>query len=285
MNNMYSGGFVMAVLVDGKPVSEKANGQVDIPYGEYALRFRNKHKDRRAVVKLTIDGEDVSGGGGYVIPASGFVDIERHFDSPHKFLFVDLDSPEAVDAGKNGANLDKQKGVIAASFYLEKKPDPVTQVIHEHHYHPPVVWPEPWYPRPPRPYRPYPHPMFLGQIGNAVDGANSRSMNCSLGGTPMMAGKPEPQAVFGSCDPVNDGCTVEGSHSNQQFHQQYIQYEDTPTVLRIFLQGYVKPAEVAHERPGKRKVEKDNAQKLGLLEEQIEDMRKELEWLRSSAVS
>ena len=54
---VYSNKFVMCVLVNGKPVEELANGEVQIPFNtEYVLRFRNKN-DRRAVVKFWIDGE------------------------------------------------------------------------------------------------------------------------------------------------------------------------------------------------------------------------------------
>jgi len=60
---VYSNKFVMCVLHHGHPLKELANGMVSLPFGaEYALRLRNKN-NRRAVVKLFIDGENVSGGG------------------------------------------------------------------------------------------------------------------------------------------------------------------------------------------------------------------------------
>lgn len=154
---VYSNKFVMAVLVNGRVQEELANGTVKLPFGaEYSLRFRNKN-DRRAVVKIYVDGENVSGGG-YVIPANDHIDIKRHHDKDRAFKFVELDSPEAVDAGKNGPNADKTKGVIEARFYLEK-PEPTyfsapyyppvrhEEHHHHHHYHPPVS-PPPYYPRP-----------------------------------------------------------------------------------------------------------------------------------------
>jgi hypothetical protein len=149
---VYSNKFVMAVLLNGEPQKELANGVVKLPFGaEYTLRFRNKNS-RRAVVKIFIDGENVSGGG-YVIPANDFVDIKRHHDKDRAFKWVDLDSPDAVEHGKNGPNHDKQKGVIEARFYLEKEykinwTPPVEHHHHHHHHtdhHHHYPRPRPWY--------------------------------------------------------------------------------------------------------------------------------------------
>ena len=116
---VYSNRFVACVLLNGTPQRELANGVVPIPFNsEYSLRFRNKH-NRRACVKFTIDGESVCGGG-YIIGANSSIDIHRHFDKDARFKFVSLDSPDAVDAGKNGPNEDGTKGLIEAKFYLEK---------------------------------------------------------------------------------------------------------------------------------------------------------------------
>jgi hypothetical protein len=145
---VYSNKFVLAVLLDGRPQEELANGVVKLPFGaEYSLRFRNKH-NRRAVVKIYVDGENVSGSG-YIIPANDHVDIKRHWDKDRSFKFVELNSPEAVDAGKNGPNTDKSKGVIEAHFYLEKEykytPPPVYRTEEHHHHH---HYPRPYYPWP-----------------------------------------------------------------------------------------------------------------------------------------
>jgi len=149
---VYSNKFVMAVLLNGEPQKELGNGVVKLPFGaEYTLRFRNKNS-RRAVVKIYVDGENVSGGG-YVIPANDFVDIKRHHDKDRAFKFVSLDSPDAIDHGKNGPNEDKQKGVIEARFFLEKEykinwTPPVEHHHHHHHHtdhHHHYPRPRPWY--------------------------------------------------------------------------------------------------------------------------------------------
>lgn len=155
---VYSNHFVMAVMVNGQARGELANGIVKMPFNtEYTLRFKNKN-NRRAVVKIFVDGENVSGGG-YVINAKDHIDIKRHHDKDRAFKFVSLDSPEAVEDGKNGPNEDKTKGTIEARFYLEKE-NPNPQVIHIHHDHwyRPVPRPRPWwnddYPPLTNPYQP-----------------------------------------------------------------------------------------------------------------------------------
>lgn len=114
---VYFSKFVTCVLVNGQVQKELSDGIVPIHFGaEYSLRFRNKN-DRRAVVKFTIDGENVSGGG-YIIPANSYIDIHRHADKDAKFKFVGIDSPDAVDFGKNKSNTIN--GIVEARFYFEK---------------------------------------------------------------------------------------------------------------------------------------------------------------------
>lgn len=204
---MYSNKFVMCVLIDGKPVQEFANGEVHIPFGkEYVLRFRNKH-NRRASVNFSIDGEDASGAG-YIIPPNSYVDIKRYNHRDAAFVLVPLDSPEAVDAGKNGPNSDKSKGVIVANFQLEKKPAPIVREIH-HHYRKDY---EPWW--------------------NKKQWFNSAEVTCSTKG--FNASIPN----LAEFRPVQDGCTVEGSLTGQSFHSVYFDAESESTTLRIFLKGY-----------------------------------------------
>ena len=150
---VYSNHFVMCVLVNGNVQKELANGQVSLPFGtEYSLRFRNKNS-RRAVVKIYIDGENVSGGG-YVVNANDHIDIKRHHDKDRSFKFVSLDSPDAQDFGKDGPNPDKVKGTIEARFYLEKErpqyvplpyyPPVIREEHHHHHHHDHYPLPSPW---------------------------------------------------------------------------------------------------------------------------------------------
>lgn len=255
---VYSSRFVLAVLVDGKPQKELANGTVPLQFGkEYALRFRNKN-DRRAVVKFTIDGENVSGNG-YIIPANGSVDIQRHWNKDAKFRFVDLDSPEAVDHGKNGPNYDGSKGVIEAKFYLEKSwPPPPANVVHHHHWHEkketwpplnnPYVPPPQWSTNAPPPPVNMP-PAVLPCCTTSHDIPKSIHLDASNIPNKINCIMPPTSIVFGASPqfgpmqpssqpaPLQEGCTVEGGRSGQTFTSEHIDLETDFALLRCILKG------------------------------------------------
>jgi len=237
---VYSNRFIACVLVNGQPQKELANGTVPLPFGqEYSLRFRNKH-NRRAVVKFTIDGENVSGNG-YIVPANGVVDIHRHHDKDARFKFVSLDSPDAVDHGKNGPNVDGSKGVIEARFYLEKEQPVYKTVEHHHHHHHPYPVPQP-YPVYPQPW-PYKQPAVwrtntrhkmlrsCGPAGQTICSMNAGTSQCASSGLESL------KSAFTPSVELKDGCTVEGASSGQTFRTVDIQTENDYVVVRIILRG------------------------------------------------
>ena len=306
---VYSNKFVMCVLLNGRPQKEKANGVVPLPFGtEYALRFRNKNS-RRAVVKIYIDGENVSGEG-YIVNAHSHVDIKRHHDVDRAFKFVSLDSEAAIDYGKDGPNEDKTKGTIEARFHFEKELPPQPQVIyrdvhHDHHHHYPR--PKPW-PLPPIVFPCTDYTTTCGgggtssslggpisssgmnanygdPAGTFADGAEMSQMSCSKGG---IRGQRNRHRTNIDCDiatfkrisshleELKDGCTVEGHNTGQSFHTVWCETEDTFTSLKIFLQGFGEDEEemeeVAESQPIKRR--KTNK------ESQIDDLEAENKRLR-----
>lgn len=259
---VYSNKFVMTVLRQGQVQKELANGTVQIPFGEYALRFRNKN-NRRAVVQFSIDGENVSGPG-YIVPANGHIDIERHHDTPTNFNFVSLDSEEATDFGKNGPNPDKVKGAIEARFYLEKERVYQSPVKEIHHHH-------------------YPYPTWSNHMSFSVD-ANinttqpTRSLDINSNTMlPIMSFNAcglRGQALRGSSRQIQEGCTVEGSRSNQTFSTQFIDYDkENYVTLRVFLEGFYLDEDETIEVPKVAKKSKIK-KKLSQLEEENERLRR-----------
>jgi ribosomal protein L40E len=268
---VYSNHFVMCVMVDGKPLKEKADGTVQIPMNsEYAIRFKNKNS-RRALVKFTLDGEDASGGG-YVIDGHKDIEIRRFSDRDQTFKFVDLNSGEAQLEGKNGPNTDGSKGVIEAKFYLEKEyvaPAPLPVPVPMPYPYPvpmpyPVPRPSPWR----RPYEPY----YLsdntrsrkGMVAEPTWSTNSTPTreacggggtmsSCSLG---MAASSPEctsyncsdaaPTPTYSMSPPVIEGVTVGGGASGQTFVSVYFNAETDHVTLRLILRG-VKEGTVVQE--------------------------------------
>lgn len=219
---VYKDKFVMCVIVNGQVQPERADRSVPVPFGtEYTLRFRNKHANRRAVVRFTIDGEDVSGGG-YVIGPDSFIDIQRHSKRDAAFKLVPLDSPEAVDAGKN-RNDNGEKGVIEAKFYLERE-----RVVYRQQ---PVRERTPW-PQKKYPYEyigPETQPEFFG-LSHTCDAAPAASFNASLSDCHV-----EKNVRSRS---LRDAATVEGSRTGQTFQYVDIQLESQSVDLMLVLRGF-----------------------------------------------
>ena len=236
-------------MKDGQILKELKNGVVPIEFGsEYTIRLRNRH-NRRAVCRLSIDGENISGEG-FVIGANSFVDIERPVDVDRKFKFVSLESEEAYDHGKNGPNYNKIKGVISADFALEK----------EYQFQPnyvPIVQQKPFRPDP------YQYPYWYNSnspmrgvqnFGSVTDGYSYSAVNNLTGGdikpntVSLNAEHNLPKASLmdfvdssvnlTSTNVLQDGATVEGSKSFQKFSSVYFDSEDNWTNIKVFLQGY-----------------------------------------------
>lgn len=274
---VYSKKFVLSVLVDGQPQKELANGTVKIPFGEYAVRLRNRN-DRRAVAQIYLDGENVSGCG-YIVKANDYVDIKRWNEVDKAFKFVSLDSGEAVDFGKNGPNEDKQKGVIEVRFFLEKE-TPKVEHIHHHHHHdyckPLRRTPSPWNPSP---YA----PVWMSAAGGSNESYKKRSMTCSVGDVSMgdtqtdydpttLGASLSMNACSAAPAPiVEDGCTVQGKSTGQSWTSQYIDIEDSYVSLKVFLQGYNEEPKVQVQT-----VKKKTNKVVDDLEAENEELKKQI---------
>lgn len=210
----YSNRFVMCVLVDGQPqaelaTNEFANNIVELPFNtEYSLRFRNKN-NRRAVVMLFVDGENVSGSG-YVIPANDYIDIHQHFGKGTAFKFVSLDSAEAVDAGKNGPNPNNAKGLIEARFYLEKEKPSINYTYAQYSYptFPTYTFPT-W---PTYTYATFTYPTYYPTFNPSYISLKPFNTVLSYNG-PSMNGVGVTGGVTFNLN-YNDGCTVEGQKNS-----------------------------------------------------------------------
>ncbi len=277
---MYTSKFVFCLLQNGQIHDGRKDGVVSLPFGsEYGLRFRNKN-ERRAVVKFTIDGEEASGEG-FVIPAQSAIDIFRYAHKDAKFKFVDLESEAAADFGKSD-NVNGEKGVIEAKFYLEKvKPiaasAPVEHHYHYHHHHNRQFPPYPNYPvwtdqgkthyySPPQPdYSTWSYnPSIPSEIKLNADNIPSVinctwSASCSSGyGSSFNMSDQSQQWANPSCSQwpnlnnphvqtksLKEGCTVEGSASGQKFCKVNIELEPDYVSLKLVLRGYSESRPVA----------------------------------------
>lgn len=247
---VYSAGFVVNVIVDGKMQEVSKDGIISVKFGsEYVIRLQNKN-NRRAVAKVFIDNINQCGAG-VVIPAYSYADLERPLDKEFKFKFVSTESGQAADAGKS-KNYNGEKGVLRFEFRLEKEYKP---------YIPPYQYHEPW--KKGGPYSGL-EPFFFNNEGRGVEQSwNSNHRNDSLvdadtssfesttcdfdpverevktsGGINLPKGF-ESKRSYAPPKQGRDGCTVSGEKSSQKFTSVTIDLEDSPPVLlQLTLKGW-----------------------------------------------
>ncbi len=232
--------FVVCVLVNGRIVRESPEGIVAIPLGtEYSIRLRNKNP-RRAVAVVTIDGENVSSGG-FVVSPNSFIDIERSADVQKRFLFVSACSEAAADFGKDGPNVPK--GKIEVKFYFEKERYPQIFQL-------------------PRPAPKHPDTWYEVSNGwnnqpirrRITDGGGGGTHQCNY--MSKAGGQSHIQAdnLLGmslmdqSVGLSEQGVTVEGGYSSQQFYETHVDLESYPiATIVIQMVGDDKKARLTRE--------------------------------------
>jgi hypothetical protein len=212
---MYNKKFVAAIKVGGKILREVGD-VVLIPFGaEYSILLKNLNSVR-ALVKVSIDGVDVSPDGLVVNPNSE-IDLERfirenNLNSGNRFKFIERtteieDGPRGIKSGD---------GIVRIGFQFEVQADPV--YVDHHIYHRDIHhWPSwnPYY------YRPY----MRGVIGSNTNGVNAVASSASFGSS-LSKG-------------ISDvGITVPGSRSDQKFETvSGFSVEDSEHVIVFNLRG------------------------------------------------
>lgn len=213
-------GFVLNVIHNGSQVKE-ISSMVSLPfYSEYQVRLKNTN-DRRATVRLLIDGIPVSKLGDMVIPAKGTVDLERFLDRSltegKRFKFVPVTHPEVDDP------YSKENGKVIAEFRLEKKRK--LEIVPEKNLGM-LIGP---YNCPDCPY------YYKQPAGNCIDlpldnfsnqTINAKGVDCGgLANTSMNVSN------------SSAGATIVGSLSNQRFTEISMDMEDEAHVVELKIIG------------------------------------------------
>ncbi len=228
---MYSKGFVIAIVCQGKISQESKDGIVAIPFmSEYAIRLRNKN-NRRAVAFVRVDDEPV---GNIVVNANSFVDLECPVDTRKNFKFVSADSGEAVDFGKNNKT-DGSNGVIRVEWKLEREYQPPIYTQHFNSGNRPRNW-------------------HAGEHFNkGIVGGQMRSA------VPTSAGL----GFMDDAAPRSEGCTVEGRNSSQSFRNTHVDLEaGEGVIIQLVLKGFQQETKVytCHNRGCPKHTEEFNIQ-------------------------
>ena len=191
---MYQKQFVACMKCNGQVLREMENDTVILPFGsEYSILLKNL-STKRALVKIQIDGDNVSQNG-IIISANEEVEIERYVSvgsSGYKFKFI-----ERTEHVEKHRGIKPDDGLVRIEYSFEKPQITIKPVVdpwphewpHEHH-----DWTHPKYPSyPPGPtYRHITSTMYCNRIDNV-------------------------QMGFSNLNENDAGITVEGSDSNQQF--------------------------------------------------------------------
>lgn len=241
---MYKDKFILSVIHDGHPVKETGPNyrrEVAIPFGsEYRLRLKNKN-DRACTARVFIDGKRVSQLGDFVIQAGSFLDLERFVDrslsSGNRFKFVSLDHPSVDDPSSS------ENGLIEVEFRLAK----LEPVIINWIVQPSSGWGQStadW------PYKEYGNGTVWRYYNDSVTANVSDNVSYSNDAGPVAKSsfycQSSPLKSKGVRSLAEPGATVEGGHSNQDFHYTNLSVEDFPTaVLKLKIVGLRNSEEIS----------------------------------------
>jgi hypothetical protein len=244
---------MVAVVKSGGQILREVSGDdgkvVFLPFGsEYSILLKNLHS-RKALVRVFIDGQEVSPFSGYVIDASCDAELERFYSSSNKFKFIQK-TQEIVE--HRGDRVDD--GMIRVEFQYEK-PKPInvdiTYSYHNNyycydycrgccHYRPWKKCSPCWGPTLLRSSQGYDSNTVMynspectvkgGFAPTAMAGGGTSSASVNYVNTSTPPSVPDIQQ--------DEGITVKGSQSNQTFGSAYIgDLEPNKEVIVIRLRG------------------------------------------------
>jgi hypothetical protein len=194
---MHNEKLVTCIKVAGKVLREQKD-QVFIPFGsEYSIYLKNLNTVR-ALVRIQLDGVDVTDGTDLVVQPNSSIDLERfmkkgNLSQGNRFKFIERSGKVEAHRG-----VQAEDGLLRVEFQFEKVAPKVETVVvktvHEHVHH--DYW-DPWYGNPWRrgPFYNYTSyngaPTCGGMSGSLIGSAskvavNSNSLDsasCSVSGT------------------------------------------------------------------------------------------------------
>jgi hypothetical protein len=217
-------------------VMREHNSTIYLPFGSDFTIFLKNHNSVRASVKIKIDGEDILNGSSLIVNAFSELNLERFLDGGNakgpKLKFVE--KTEAVRETKTETAMD---GLVEITYQYEQ-----AYIVSL-----------------------YPNPLntLYGSIGDGPIDYNTRTTNlyssavgASIGSTSCFDSAVA--SASSSSLPVaknDDGMTVKGEDSNQQFINTSIgMLENTVNVITFMLKGDVNQTKVTEPITVKTKI-------------------------------
>lgn len=216
---VFKDNFIVVVKCNGK-IMREFNGEIKLPFGsEYSILLKNKDS-RNAVASVEIDGENVMDGHRYIVPPNSSRELKgflKGMNAENKFRFI---KKTKQISRFRGDRIDD--GLIRVEFWYEQKKD------------------DPWliYPT-----------LHSFTIDNTdITDSSSYYVGGNTKGSSGGFSAGEPVVTF--CSNVSqtvshptpdDGITVKGSKTNQQFHYGNVgALENNSSVIIIKLVGATK---------------------------------------------
>lgn len=220
INVMFKDSFVACVKAGGKILREDKS-TVFMPFGsEYSILMKNL-ESKKAVVSISIDGQDVLDGKKLIVNANSELELERFLeklDKGNKFRFIEK---TAKISEHRGDKIDD--GIIRVEFQFEKSLPTYSPLV-------------------------YPTGVRYGgqSILRSTSFSVSNTTSVSYDSIPLESAPP---MAASSPAVTEDGITVKGSESAQQFAQGYVgALEQEKHVITLQIKG-VKDSGTVVEQP------------------------------------
>lgn len=203
---MYSSQFVVSIKSNNNIMRENKD-VVYLPFGsEYSILLKNL-SNRKASVRIWVDGEDILDSNSLVIHSNATVELERFYTSNHKFKFIE--KTEEI-SNYRGDRIDD--GIIRVEYTFETEIPAFKPYIYEEKKY------DNWRDNSGTPY--YRNTWTSGQTQSIEKTSSIVDNNIS-------------------CNTNECGITVKGAKSYQTFVDGYINILETTThVIVLNLKGY-----------------------------------------------
>jgi hypothetical protein len=228
---MFRNNFCVA-LKSGEKFFRENGERIELPFGtEYSVYLKNLNS-RRAVVKVSIDGNDVLDNSSLVIQPGSVLELEGFITgnfAKNRFKFIERNKEIEEYRG-----IKPEDGIVSVEFDFEKEKPLTKEITYVPHY--PYPYSDPyWYPWWTYTIKTSPYDYSITWSDTLGNGTFTSSRGTSCGNHTSNS------TMYMNADVHQEGITVEGNDVSQRFYGTYIgEMENRPTVISFKLYGFNK---------------------------------------------